>query len=259
MNRQVINFTGMKLYEDKITHELKVWQLHMQKKPTLLNGLAKKVQVKINGWIPEKVHKAITATIKQMVRAVLFGARYTTAEAADRQDLQLTETKISERIKFYRSTAAVEGGITGAGGILLGLADFPLLLVIKLKLLFEIAALYGYDTANYKERLYILYIFKLAFCSHEERRKVYLEMVDWDLKSAELPADIHEFDWRTFQQEYRDYIDLAKMAQLVPIIGAPVGVVANYQLIKKLGITAMNAYRMRLLPTTRISSNLISS
>jgi hypothetical protein len=84
-------------------------------------------------------------------------------------------------------------------------------------------------------------------------------MVDWDLKSAELPADIHEFDWRTFQQEYRDYIDLAKMAQLVPIIGAPVGVVANYQLIKKLGITAMNAYRMRLLPTTRISSNLITS
>ena len=249
----------MKLYEDKITHELKVWQLQMQKKPTLLNGIAKKVQVKINGWIPEKVHKAITATIKQMVRAVLFGARYTTAEAADRQDLQLTETKISERIKFYRSTAAVEGGITGAGGILLGLADFPLLLVIKLKLLFEIAALYGYDTANYKERLYILYIFKLAFCSHEERRKVYLEMVDWDLKSAELPADIHEFDWRTFQQEYRDYIDLAKMAQLVPIIGAPVGVVANYQLIKKLGITAMNAYRMRLLPTTRIPSNLISS
>jgi hypothetical protein len=37
------------------------------------------------------------------------------------------------------------------------------------------------------------------------------------------------------------------MAQLVPIIGAPVGVIANYTLIKKLGITAMNAYRMRKL------------
>ncbi|MGI8581540.1 MAG: EcsC family protein, partial [Chitinophagaceae bacterium] len=54
-------------------------------------------------------------------------------------------------------------------------------------------------------------------------------------------------DWRTFQQEYRDYIDLAKMAQLIPVIGAPVGVVVNYRLIKKLGITAMNAYRMRIL------------
>ena len=38
------------------------------------------------------------------------------------------------------------------------------------------------------------------------------------------------------------------MAQLVPVIGAPVGAVVNYRLIKKLGITAMNAYRMRLLP-----------
>jgi hypothetical protein len=37
------------------------------------------------------------------------------------------------------------------------------------------------------------------------------------------------------------------MAQLVPVIGAPVGAIVNYGLIKKLGITAMNAYRMRLL------------
>ena len=72
-------------------------------------------------------------------------------------------------------------------------------------------------------------------------------MVDWETKSKSLPDDINRFEWRTFQQEYRDYIDLAKIAQLVPVIGAPVGVLANYSLIKKLGITAMNAYRMRLL------------
>jgi hypothetical protein len=37
------------------------------------------------------------------------------------------------------------------------------------------------------------------------------------------------------------------MAQLVPVIGAPVGAIVNYRLIRKLGITAKNAYRMRLL------------
>ena len=42
-----------------------------------------------------------------------------------------------------------------------------------------------------------------------------------------------------------DYIDLAKMAQLLPVIGAAVGAVANYQLLKQLGDTAMNCYRMR--------------
>ena len=35
------------------------------------------------------------------------------------------------------------------------------------------------------------------------------------------------------------------MAQLVPVIGAPVGAIANYRLLKKLGTTAINAYRMR--------------
>jgi hypothetical protein len=73
-------------------------------------------------------------------------------------------------------------------------------------------------------------------------------MLDWDKKLQELPHDIHQFNWRTFQQEYRDYIDLAKMAQLVPVIGAPVGAVANYALVKKLGRTAKNAYRMRMEP-----------
>ena len=65
-----------------------------------------------------------------------------------------------------------------------------------------------------------------------------------------MPTDVHEFDWRTFQQEYRDYIDLAKLAQLVPVIGAAVGAVANYRLIEQLGDTAMNCYRMRLRQAT---------
>jgi len=240
------------MYKEYIIIELSAWQRKMLSSPTLLNSLAKKMQTKVNSWIPEKVHKAITATIKQMVRAVLFGAKYTTANPIKEDDIEIKEIRIMERIKFYRNTAAVEGGITGAGGILLGLADFPLLLALKIKLLFEIAALYGYDTDDYKERVYILYIFQLAFCSHEERKNVYLKMTDWDEKSRHLPDDIHQFDWRTFQQEYRDYIDLAKMAQLIPVIGAPVGVVVNYSLIKKLGITAMNSYRMRLLKIPEI-------
>ena len=62
-----------------------------------------------------------------------------------------------------------------------------------------------------------------------------------------MPADPDDFDWRKFQQEYRDYLDVAKLMQLLPVIGAPVGLIANYRLVKKLGKTAMNAYRMRLL------------
>lgn len=35
-------------------------------------------------------------------------------------------------------------------------------------------------------------------------------MNNWDEYVNSLPEDINDFDWRTFQQEYRDYLDLAK-------------------------------------------------
>ena len=210
------------------------------------------MQTRINSWIPEKVHKAITVTIKQMIRAVLFGASYTTAKPLPDARLDVRENNVLRKIDLYKKTAAAEGGITGAGGILLGLADFPVLIAIKIKLLFEIAALYGFDIKDYKERVYLLHIFELAFSSDQNRREVYLKMTEWEEKSRKLPDDIHQFDWRNFQQEYRDYLDIAKMAQLIPIIGAPVGFVVNYRLIKKLGTTAMNAYRMRIFKVNEI-------
>ncbi|MGE5420566.1 MAG: EcsC family protein, partial [Chloroflexota bacterium] len=176
-------------------------------------------------------------------------AEYTAAKPPSDDSLEARETAVRQRIDIYRKTAAIEGGITGAGGIFLGLADFPILIGIKIKLLFDIASIYGFNIKNYKERVFILHIFELAFSSDIHRKKVYLKMTDWDSKSKELPEDINKFDWRNFQQEYRDYIDLAKMAQLVPLIGAPVGVVVNNKLIKKLGKTAMNAYRLRLIGT----------
>ena len=219
----------------------------MIRRPSLISNLSKRLQTKINSWIPEKIHVAITTAIKQMIRGVLFGAKYTAATLVLDKSLEVREAMIIERVKAYRNTAALEGGITGAGGFLLGLADFPLLIGIKIKLLFDIAAMYGFDVKDYKERLYILHIFELAFSSHTHRKEIFLKMEQWDEYIKNLSDDIEQFDWRNFQQEYRDYIDLAKMAQLVPVIGAPVGIIVNYQLLRKLGMTAMNAYRMRLL------------
>jgi EcsC protein family len=236
----------MNNYDQLAQKECSAWQSKMLSKPSLLNNLSKKLQTKINTWIPEKVHNAITIAIKQMIRGVLFGATHTTSDVLQQGSLQAREEAVQKKIDWYRNAAAVEGGVTGAGGILLGLADFPILIGFKIKLLFDIAALYGFDVNDYKERVYLLHIFELAFSSDAHRKNIFIKMTDWEDKRKTLPEDINQFDWRNFQQEYRDYIDLAKMAQLIPVIGAPVGVLVNYRLIKKLGITAMNAYRMRL-------------
>jgi uncharacterized protein (DUF697 family) len=234
-------------YEQAVQTELVRWQQAMIKPPSRFGRLSTNLQTRINRIIPDRVHAIITAAIKQMTRAVLFGAEFLNRAPVLGQTLTQRDAAVARRIEFYKKTSAAEGGVTGAGGFLLGLADFPILLSLKMKMLFEIASLYGYSVSDYRERVFILYVFQLAFSSQEQRQIVYQHIANWAEHSRSLPDDINQFDWLTFQQQYRDYIDLAKMAQLIPGIGAAVGIVVNYRLVNQLGRTAMNAYRTRLM------------
>lgn len=236
----------MNKYEDNALKELMAWQKSMTKRPSFTNGLTKGMQTKMNSFVPEKAHLIITEAIKNMVKLVFFGSGFTTGLPLRKVNLENRERLVRKKVNFYKGTAAVSGAGTGAGGLILGLADFPILLSLKMKFLFEAATLYGFDVTNYKERLYILYIFQLAFSSQERRISIYKLVLDWDNYAKALPENEDSFDWRTFQQEYRDYIDVAKLLQLVPVIGAVVGAFANYRLMNKLGDTAINAYRLRV-------------
>ena len=151
---------------------------------------------------------------------------------------------------FTKKIAAAEGAGTGAGGILLGLADFPILIGIKLKFLFELAHIYGYSTKDYRERLFILYVFQLAFSSSKKKPELLNTIKNWPAISQTFPpaADyMKQVDWLQLQQEYRDTIDFRKMLQLIPGIGAVVGAWANFGLLEELGVAGMNGYRMRNL------------
>lgn len=234
--------------EQQILRELRLWQQEMSRKPSLTNRMAKGMQNKVNNLIPVKVHEAITFTIKNTVKAVLTGSEYLGRKPdLTYSTLQDKERLVREKLDFYKKAAATSGAGTGAGGILLGLADLPILLSLKIKFLFDVAGVYGFDVKDFRERLYILYIFQLAFSSQQKRIEVYRQVLEWEQNADSLPESMDDFDWQAFQQEYRDYIDLAKMLQLMPGIGAFVGAYANYRLMDKLGETAMNAYRLRLL------------
>lgn len=233
--------------EQQAAIELRAWQQRMQRRPSYFGRLTRQLQRRINSLIPERVHQAITVVVKQMVRGVLFGSTHTTRGPLRDVSWAEREATVRQRIRYYQTTAATEGALTGAAGFFVGLADFPLLLALKLKMLFDIAALYGYDVKDYTERLYLLHVLQLTFSSQHNRNKVYRRLANWQTYRHTLPPDAVDFNWRTFQQEYRDYLDLAKLAQLLPVIGAAVGAVANYKLIEQLGETAMNCYRMRKL------------
>jgi hypothetical protein len=232
-------------YENQAFGELKEWQLRMSQRPSLMNRASKKIQDKLNSYIPERVHRMVTTAIQKMTEGVLFGSKFISPKPVEAGSLLDREMRVDQLIQVYRNTAVTEGAVTGAGGILLGLADFPLLLGIKMKMLYDIAAMYGYDLKDYRERVYLLHIFQLAFSSQRHRNLIYQKILNWSATHDSLPETVEQFDWRTFQQEYRDYIDLAKIAQLIPVIGAAVGAVANYKLVSQLAATAKNAYRMR--------------
>lgn len=236
----------MNEYEVGVYNEIVRWKRDVQKKSSMMQRVAKKAQGKVNQLIPEKAHAIITESIKQMVEGLLTGSHnITKKQQTEGRSLAEKDRIALEKRKFYQKTATVEGAGTGAGGIFLGLADFPLLLAIKMKYLSETAAVYGFHLDQYEERVFMLHVFLLAFSSEDKRRETFAIIENWEERKRELVT----VDWRVFQQEYRDYIDFIKMLQLVPGIGAVVGAYANYQLLDQLGETAMNCYRLRILKT----------
>lgn len=244
----IINFVGdyMISYEKKALSELKMWKQMMRKKPSFMEKTTKNIQDKINNVLPEKYHEIVTGYIKNLTKAVLYGYKYVTKPPMENLTFQEREKLVKDKSKFYRTTAIIEGAATGYGGIVIGLTDFPLFLSIKFKFLYDVASIYGFDVKDYKERLYIINIFQLTFSSKSKVNMIFERMDNWKEYSNSLPDDINKFNWRSFQQEYRDYIDLAKLLQLIPGIGAAVGSYANNKLMKKLSNNAIQAYRMRI-------------
>ncbi|EEM12410.1 hypothetical protein bmyco0003_8310 [Bacillus pseudomycoides] len=235
-------------YEGKVIKELQQWKLTIMKSSSMMTRFSKKVQTKVQQLIPEKVQNVLTETIKKMVQGISAGSNFIKPKLKETDwSLERRDAEVLKKMDEYKKIAAAEGAGTGAGGILLGLADFPLLLSIKIKFLFDAATMYGFDTSKEEERLFILHVFQLAFSSDDHRKEIWKAIETWDTEKE------NHMDWEKFQQEYRDYIDLAKMLQLVPIIGAPVGAYANYQLLRRLGEVTMNCYRLRLLQRKGIS------
>lgn len=229
-------------YEEKIIQELEAWQEEMFLETNVANSL----QQKLNSFIPEEVPQAIAAAIQQWAWHALFRIKQKSTQQSTLSSLEEKETLILERIACYQEMAA-----TGAGtDILFSLAGFPHLLDIQLNMLCEIATHYGYSVEDYRERLFLLHIFQLTFSRQQQRSQVYLQMVDWETQKQYMPAAIQLFDWPTFQQGYLDYIDRTKLAQIIPVVSAPVGAMVNYHLLQKVGVTAMNAYRMRWQETS---------
>jgi hypothetical protein len=238
-------------YERKAREEIAAWEHRLFKPPGWLERTSKTIGTRINHLIPPKVHDIITATIKSIVRTALFGAEYTPRREVERNlDLELSDQEGKRLFSLYQKIAVAEGAGTGAGGIMLNVVDFPALIAIKMKFLFELAHVYGYDTKHFAERVFILKVFQLTFSGPEKRAELLRSIKNWESEKKLWSSDADytkNMDWETFQKEYRDAIDFRKMLQMIPGIGAVAGAWANYTILEELGDSAVNSYRLRRL------------
>ncbi|RSL29513.1 EcsC family protein [Salibacterium salarium] len=239
----------MNNYEKEAQESVEIWLRKMKKPATMPQTLTKNLQTKLNNYIPKKFHQAMGHAVKQMVAGVINGSDYLPNGKHEKAlHLEEADQKLDELIPVFQKGAAAEGAGTGAGGIFLGAADFPLLLGFKMRFLFSAATIYGIDVSDFRNRLYLLHIFQAAFSSPEKKEETALRLENWEAYIQDKPKDISvakEMDWSSFQQEYRDHIDVVKMFQLVPGFGAVVGAAANYHLLGHLGKTAKEGYRLK--------------
>jgi len=238
-------------YEHKVQREVADWEQKMFKPPGWLEKTSKTIGNRINHLIPPKVHSIITTTIRSIVRTALFGAEYTPNRQVHRNlELESADQKAKELFALYQKVAVAEGAGTGAGGIMFSMVDFPALIAIKMKFLFELAHVYGYDTKHFSERVFILKIFQMTFSGPENRVRLLDSIKHWHIEKEQWLSDAEyakNMDWESFQIEYRNAIDFRKMLQMMPGIGAFAGAWANYTILEELREFAMNAYRLRRL------------
>ncbi|MCL1990760.1 MAG: EcsC family protein [Defluviitaleaceae bacterium] len=233
------------LYDETVKKELEVWQQKLLKRANRITYLSKNVQGKIQNLVPEKVQNTITVAMKGMIETVLTASSvFTETEVATNPALSESDFLVERMYKTYYKIAMAQGVGFGMGGMLINLADLPALLSTKVKFLFDCAKLYGFDVNEKSERLFILYVFQLAFCSDEHKEKIVPIVMNWEAHKEHV-----KLNWRQLQIEYRDYMDIAKLLQLLPVVGAAAGGFANHHLMQKLKETAMNSYRWRIVTT----------
>jgi uncharacterized protein (DUF697 family) len=243
------------IYEKSVLKRGRFFELRLYESSEF-QGWAKNIQQKLDGLIPRKIHLSLSYALEKGIKGFLEGLHYILKEN-DRltpstyiPSLHILAQDAEKIVQKYKKIASVEGAGTGFGGLIASAIDFPALITIKLKMLQEISLLFGYSLTDFEERLYIVKVLQLEFSSKEFKKKYWAELKQWTELQDGLASKTHSwktFDWEEFYMEYKQSIELAKLFQMIPGLGAIVGAWANYSFLEDLGETAILCYELRYL------------
>ncbi|MFC5712782.1 EcsC family protein [Thalassorhabdus alkalitolerans] len=199
------------------------------------------------------------ATERIITQARIFNEEV--KEIQDMKSLKLHQLHFihSQQAAKQRLISLGQGGLSGAGGVLLIGADLPAMLIINLRAVQLTALTFGYDLRKPYEMMLAIKVFHVASLPKGMQKKAWEEVLqEWEEEDPDYPffyggkEEVINPSW--FQQPLRQVgkaavITLArkKLIQGIPVAGMLIGATVNYNFSCQVTEVAKNFYEKRYL------------
>lgn len=157
-------------------------------------------------------------------------------------------------MNLARGGAAVEGATAGVAGVVGLVADVPALYGLLLKMIQEVAQVYGFHVKPAAERMHIIKVLDAGHYLESEKKQ--RAMADLDqlgqqirlgLKNEDLERFLFYKGLQTVARHVSVSLAQRKIGQAVFVVGSVIGASVNQQLARDTGQVAFHAYRRRFL------------
>ena len=208
------------------------------------------------GGVVELVQKAAdqAAGPNQVLEGTDYGSlEHLRAEASIDDVLGLVQSSTQPAIL----KATLQGAGLGLGGVMLAVADVPILLFNHLQLLIRVGMCTGCDLRAPAERPFLLGLLKLGYClaDGEARKEALGELAErMDLYVDEKDKEPEEVARAVFLRSLGAFTDKIgplllrrRFGAMMPVLGSLFGAGANYALTRDVGEAARHTMAKRFL------------
>jgi hypothetical protein len=156
--------------------------------------------------------------------------------------LEVCDQLASRVIGRSQLISAVEGGLTGSGGMLTTLVDLPLLFVLSLMTIRKIGHCYGYTLDRGNDERFVLGVLLVATSGSLEVRRRRLDQLRQieDMLLEEAQEEI-------LAEEVASFLFQLEIFEEVPGVGALSGALLNWAFIRRVDVTARRVFQERWL------------
>lgn len=149
-------------------------------------------------------------------------------------------------IQAHKKIATVQGATTGIGGIFTLLIDIPLILGISLKVLQELAIVYGYHPHEKNERIFIVKCLQFSSSDIVGKKAIIEDLATLGEEAGATNQTMAQIQgWREVLITFRDNFGWKKLFQIIPIAGMIFGAYFNRISIEDVAEVGKMMYRKR--------------